>query len=160
MYNWLLVKHFFSSFPLLSSSHLLTFSFSLLSLYFPFHFSFLTPFPVAKSVSFPLPVISPFCTCHPFHSFSLSFLDHLPCPSSEVIWDWLRSQEDGWGHKRAACAKFTGGSLKSQEVLRDQLRSNEFTEVICDQQRSQEVSRGHIRAAEVPWGWRRSHEDG
>ena len=78
--------HFLCIFPspfLIPSTHLL------LTLFFTFLFFFL-------SVSFPLflslylyhflspSCIFPFCTFHPFSSFSPSFLLHLPCPPSSL----------------------------------------------------------------------------
>ena len=71
---------FSSSSPLLSSSHLLTYSLLSSLPFFPFScrytvylYPFLSP-----------PCYFPFCTFHLFHSFTPFFLLHLPCPSASL----------------------------------------------------------------------------
>ena len=77
--------YFFSSSPLLSSSHLLTFSLLSSIPFFPFSFSFLSQFLSLYLYPFlSLPVIFPFLHFSPFPFFFHSFLLHLPCPSSSL----------------------------------------------------------------------------
>ena len=85
--------------------------------------------------------------------------------SAEVIWDWIRSQEDGWGHRRSAEVSWVWVRSQKVPVWWGHKRSYEFNwgrmwsaKITRGQPRPQKGCWGPVRMAKVTWVWLRSHE--